>query len=171
MLLEFHIGTMLQKQSVDLRLKKLFQIEENVKGNNKKYSSKIWDGVIDGEGAGSYLFHEDDYTDEDILANKGYGSETIDKLKAINKKVKEVVAINKQKASTKLVDKAVLHFKDKSFDRLKILKYMLSCIQKGENYHPGHRLKSFVEEVEIKLTDEIDLDCLSIQYYNLMWRN
>ena len=102
---------MLQKQSVDLRLKKLFDVN-----GNKEYSSKIWDGNIDGEGAGSYLFHEDDYTDEDILANKGYGSEKIDKLKAINKKVKEVVAINKQKASTKLVDKALL-YRDWETDR------------------------------------------------------
>jgi len=137
----------LQKQSFDIRIKKLFEVD-----NRNGYSTKAWDGNL-GEGAGSYLYHESD--DSPVLCNKGFTELHIVEFKRANASVQRVVALNKEKANTKLIDLAMEEFKDSEWSYAleeDIFNYMLYRIKNGDNYHPGDfRLKTFVQEVHLRL--------------------
>ena len=143
------MSSTLQKQSFDIRIKNLFEV---VKGTS--YSTKLWDGNY-GEGAASYLFHE---TDAPILSCKGYTEIHINGFKSANESVQKMILINKEKANTKLLDKALDEFTPLEYHsttKFEIYLYMLNCIRKSENYHPGdHNLKRYVLEVDLKLQPE-----------------
>jgi len=135
----------LQKQSFDIRVKKLFGIEKK-----SQYATKVWDGVRDA-GAASYMFHENT---EIVLVSHGWSSDDLAAAKAANAAIQKVVAVNKERASTKLVDKAVAEFATKGATRRDILEYMLKECRDGNSYYPGSfMLKKYVEEVQLKLTD------------------
>lgn len=137
-----------QKQSFAVRLKKLFGLEQG----NRNYALDVWDGDRD-KGAVSYLFHEDTPLSELFLVNKGFTEAQISAASAANKAVQKVVAMNKEKASNKLVEKALTEFAGKRPDRLEILEYMLRLCHNGENHLPKEFcLKHYVEEVYFKLT-------------------
>ena len=79
--------------------------------------------------------------------------------------------LNKEKASTRLVDKAIEHFGGVTVvpPRHEILLFMLRRIKDGESYHPGsYALKKFVEEVEIRLTDNLEDYAYSLE--KELWR-
>lgn len=143
--------SILQKQSFDVRIKKLFEIDKKT-----QYSTKVWDGNY-GEGAGSYLYHESD--DPPILVNKGFTELHIQGFKDANALVQRVMAQANEKANTKLIEKALAEFSTTSMDNNKILewevfKYMLQCIKNGENYHPGEfNLMKYVAEVVLRLSN------------------
>ena len=139
-----------QKQSFDKRIKGIFGIEKRT-----QYSTKVWDGNRD-VGAASYLFHE---SDERIIVSKAWSDDEIKAAQAANAAVQKVIALNKERASNKLVDKALEVFVGKSPTKLQILKFMLQACRDGENYYPGsYVLKKYVEEVELKLTTKDDFD-------------
>lgn len=148
--------TTLQKQSFDVRIKNTFEVQKGT-----AYSTKLWDGLY-GEGAGSYLFHEEDAP---ILCNKGFTEIDINHFKEINEKVQAVMKINNEKANTKLVGKALEQFHTTPWNRqlkFDIFKYMMTCIKNGENYHPGDfLLVRYVEEVNLRL-------CPTNQFENLV---
>lgn len=147
----------LQKQSFDARIKKLY----SVSGTN--YSSKVWDG---GDSACSYMFHESDHT---MYVCKGFTLDDLEKFRSLNEATQKVVAINKQKASNKLVDKCYEALKDEKFDRVKCLLFMLKEIKAGNNYHPGEfMLKRYVEEIEVRMCG--DLEYLAQDLAFRMWR-
>ena len=83
-----------------------------------------------------------------------------------------MVAINKQRASTKLVDKAYEYFKGQDPTTFTIFHYMMKCIHKGENYHPGNfMLKKYVEEVELRpCENEEEVFALAQRTFNSLWR-
>lgn len=153
-----------QKQSFAVRIKKLFDI---VKKND--YAIEIWDGIPDG-GAVSYMYHEENAK---VLFSKGISQEEIDRAIALNKKVQEVVSVNKKRASGKLVEKALEHFDFNSQpERREVLLFMLKEINKGDSYHPGEfRLKSFVEEVIIKKSNASELEEYARLCEARMWRD
>lgn len=153
-----------QKQSFAIRIKKLFDITKKT-----EYAIEVWDGVHDG-GAVSYMYHEENAK---VLCSKGISQEEIDRAIALNQKVQEVVAVNKKRASGKLVDKAIEHFDFNSQpNRLDVLLYMLKEIQAGNSYHPGEfRLKSFVEEVIIKKSNAEELQDYARLCEARMWRD
>lgn len=71
------LSTELQKQSFDVRIKKVFGTED------RNYSSKVWDGDLDG--GPSYLFHEETNR---ILVNKGFTDAEIKEAQLINESYK-----------------------------------------------------------------------------------
>lgn len=143
------ISAEIQKQSFDIRIKKLFEIETSRK-NASSWSSEPWDGER-GAGACSYLYHEKDVV---ILVNKGFTQVEMDVAKAACEAVQKVVAVNKEKASMKLVDRALEEFSGKVYCRTDILAFMVHACRKGDHYWPGsYMIKKYVEEVEIKLLE------------------
>lgn len=151
-----------QKQSFADRVKKLFNIDKKT-----QYSVDVWDGIR-GKGACSYLFHEED---PPILVNRGFTDQDIMEAKAANEAVQAVVAINKERASNKLVDRAIERFKDMTVTRHDIVYYFLQLIHAGEHYHPGpFRFKSLVEEVLIKMQTPGSLEDFAYDYENSLWR-
>lgn len=153
----------LQKQSFDVRIKKVFGIEKR-----SQYATKIWDGVRDA-GASSYMFHE---SDAPILVRKGWSDDDLAQAKASCAAVQKVVAMNKERASTKLVDKAIEHFGKASPSRGEILRWMLLECRDGGSYYPGaFMLKKYVEEVQLKLTDKADFEFFASDLEAQLWRN
>lgn len=152
-----------QKQSFAVRIKKLFNIIKRT-----DYSIELWDGVIDG-GAVSYMYHEEL---AQVLASKSVTQEQIQRAIVLNQEVQKVVSINKMKAGTKLVEKALNHYDgDYVPEREDILLFMLKEIHSGNSYHPGEfRLKSFVEEVQIKKSNADELKEYAYQLALRLWR-
>lgn len=157
------LSSVLQKQSFDVRIKKTFEIVKR-----SDYSSKVWDGNP-GHGAGSYLFHEETAV---ILCNKAFTEDEIKAFQDANEVVQKVVKINNERASNKLIDKAMIQFQDSWNDtriEREVFTYMLKCIRDNENYHPGdYLLKRYVQEVCIRLcpADQFE-DFASRQYFKL----
>lgn len=164
-----------QKQSLDARLKKLFNID-NAKTSH--YSSKVWDGNTSGEGAGSYLFHEER---AEILVNNGISEDDIVVMRKANQAVQKVVAMNKERASGKIVERALQHFanvprpeyyEDHKWLSIKtdILEWMYQQCKQGKSYYPGqYKLKQYVEEVELRLMDDKSLRKLAERLAQKFW--
>lgn len=152
-----------QKQSFAVRIKSLFNIIKKT-----QYSLNVWDGNR-GMGAVSYLFHEESAP---ILANVGFTNEELASARTANEAVQAVVAVNAERASGKLVNKALTQFEgQRDVNKYDILAFMLREIRDGNHYHPGmFRLKSFVEEVEIRRATDTELDQLAHHYAENLWR-
>lgn len=159
------IKSEIQKQSFAVRIKALFNIEKKT-----QYALDVWDGVR-GQGAVSYLFHEEDQV---IIANLGFTDKEIMDAKAANEAVQKVVAINSEKASHKLVQRALDEFEMKPYQhrtKIHILTFMLELCKKGECYYPGtFMIKKFVEEVELKMLDNDNLEAYACNLARQLWR-
>lgn len=132
-----------QKQSFALRIKGLFGVVRS-----GQYACEPWDGRT-GAGAMSYLYHEDN---EAQIVNKGFTDEEITEAKIANESVQRVLAVNKERASNKFVDKAMAHFTDSSPDTRTLLEYFIKLVKAGEIYWPGeYRAKQLIQEVWIKM--------------------
>lgn len=160
----------LQKQSFDIRIKKLFETKER-----NDYSTKEWDGLTDQPGCGSYLYHEGD--DSPVLCNKGFNDVQIAEFKKQNESIQKVVKKNKERANTKLVDFALSEFADRQWSssdefKYEIFYYMLKRCKEGLNYYPksDFMLKSFVEEVHLKLCPEINFEGFAQRKFNSLFR-
>lgn len=158
------IANEVQKQSFAVRIKTLFGIEKK-----SQYSLNVWDGKR-AVGAVSYLFHE---SNAEIIANVGFTDEELSIAKQANEAVQAVVAINQERASGKLVNRALIEFPiEQHVSRLEILFWMLKEIKEGRSYHPGNgRLKQMVDEVIIKRTSGDDeLRDYALELENILWR-
>lgn len=153
------LSTELQKQSFDTRIKKVFDVD---RGN---YSSKVWDG---GDGACGYMFHE---SDDSIFCNKGFSDEDIERFRELNRAHQKVIAVNKEKASHKFIDRAMKEFEGTTPHRLELVKYFVKLVHEGEIYYPGmYRMKQMVEEVRIKMTPVDKVEALGEWFYENMYR-
>lgn len=145
------LRSVLQKQSLDVRLKALF----NVKGAD--YSSKPWDGA---DAACAYMFHDTKYV---MFANVGFTESDIQRFQDLNKKTQEVIAVNKEKGGNKNIEAVLEMFKGQTPSRHDIAKQILRRVREGHMYDPGDwKLKSMTEEVMMKLCeteDEFDSYC------------
>jgi len=154
--------SVLQKQSFDVRIKKLFEIQ-----SRNAYSTKPWDGRYEGETAGSYLYHEGN--DSPVLCNKGFTELHINAFKEANALVQKVVKANKEKANTKLIGKALEAFKNAPFNNeleCEVFTYMLKECRDGANYYPGDfQIKKFVQEVCMKLCPGNQFEEYAFQKY------
>jgi len=157
-----------QKQSLAVRIKSLFAIVKK-----SQYALDVWDNDRE-RGATSYIFHE---SDVEIFTRNGFSDSQLSAAQAANEAVQKVVALNRERAQNKLVEKARAHFEEGSSsvrikpDKEEILLFMLKCIHKGENYHPGSFiLKRYVEEVELMLQSEGDLEDYAANLAKEMWR-
>jgi len=150
----------IQKQSFAVRVKHFFQVVD------RGYALDTWDAKRAEYGAVSYLFHE---PGAKILVKKGWSDSEISEAQRVATVANEAITESKEKASTKLIEKAIKHFEGKHPSKYEILQFMIYKIYERENYHPGNfKLKQYVEEVEIKLTDNIKL--LIGNIYNDLWR-
>lgn len=153
----------IQKQSWDKRIKVLFGIEKR-----SQYATKLWDGVRDA-GASSYMFHE---AEAKIFIRKDWSDAELDAAKASCALVQKVVSMNKEKASTKLVDKAVEYYANQTPSRGDIFRWMLKECRDGGSYYPGgYNLKKYVEEVQLKLTDKTNFEYFAMELEAQLWRN
>lgn len=133
-----------QKQSFAVRIKQLFGIEKR-----SQYALAVWDGNR-GAGACSYLFHEEGAP---IIVNKGFSDSDIDAARQANETVQRVLAVNKERASHKFVDKAINHFAEPPSTE-ELVEYMVELCRNGELYWPGtFRAKQLIEEVRIRTTE------------------
>jgi len=133
------LTTTIQKQSFDVRLKKLF----NLAGGNKDFSTKVWDKSLD---ACSYLFHE---PDAQVVLNRGHTDDDIALYKRMNERVQTIVKQNKEAGANKSINRIIeLVGVDCTHDA--ILHAIHDDVRAGKMYHPGFRLVAMVEEVYIK---------------------
>ena len=139
--LELH--SELQKQSIDERLRKMFQVDRT------NYSSKIWDRNPD---ALSYLYH-----DTSVVIYNDMG---IDEgpLKTRNAAVQVVVAEAKSRASCKVVDSCLESIKDSghtwSVDR--IIRFILHKVQSEGMHHPQHQIGAYVRMIYLRQGSDED---------------
>ena len=157
----------IQKQSFALQIKKHFDVVD------RNYALELWDGTR-AKGAPTYIFHEKELwepldTIRPLWFSKNWCPAEVEEAQRIGKLIAEAVNIVKEKASTKLPERALEHFRDTRPDKFEILLYMMKEIQQLTAYHPGQfKLRQYVEEVEIRLTDNISR--LAHEYFNSMWR-
>lgn len=155
------LSSEIQKQSFDTRIKKVFTVEKG-----SQYSSKVWDGK---DECCSYMFHE---LDAPILFNKGFTEDEINRFKLLNESVQKVIEVNKERASTRLPDRALEHFRDQTPSRYEVMEWMCRQVRLGLSYEPGNgNLARFVEEVVNKLTPEENYDWYVQSRYKQIFRD
>lgn len=156
------LNTTLTKQSVDLKLQKIY----GVKGSD--YSSKIWDG---SDNVLSYMFHE---TSAPVFSRKGYTDEDIARYVEMNAQVQKIVEVNKQRAPGRKVDQVVQMFieDNKTPSREEVGLVFIRMIRNGECYEPGDfKLKQMIEEVIIKCMPESDVELYAECRVRELFRN
>lgn len=130
----------LQKQSFDVRLKKLF----DVKGSD--YSSKVWDGC---KKALSYLYHDKAGKVEINMALSDDEKKEVENLVVV---YDEIVTTAKAKASYKCVDIVLEAIKEsgKLWSVREIARYIFSGVREGKWHPPGSMMERYVDEIRIK---------------------
>lgn len=152
----------LQKQSLDKRLKELFQ----VRGSD--YSSKPWDG---GEDALSYMYHD---VKAEIDNQMGFSSDVIERIKARNIQVQKIVAEAKEKASCKVVEYVLNKIQESGnmWDIRAIAFEIWKGVHSGQFYHPGPQFKRYIEEIYCKqCNDEEELRMTFDDVFKMMYRD
>jgi len=144
----------IQKQSWDLKLKKLFGV------SGAQYSSKVWDANLATEGAGTYLFHEDP-ENAPILLCKNVSAEQIGELKRVATIINKVVEVNRDKAETKIPAKVLAKWNDDGkpqWGNREIVDYIIRMASQGECYLPKSDFmwKAYIEEIKMKMCDTPD---------------
>lgn len=141
------LKTELQKQSLDARFKKLF----DVKGAD--YSSKVWDG---DNKALSYMYHDESGSVENRL---GLSEAEVSDLQRMNSIVQETVKVAKEKASYKIVEYVLEKIKESG---IQWTKYEIGwCIQQaiysGRFHEPGdYQLERYINEILCKQCESED---------------
>lgn len=142
------LSSELQKQSFDKRIKQLFNIQKK-----SEYSSKEWDGGIE---AIAYMYHEN----TEPIVNKGFEPSLLAKAKEHNAITQKVIAVNKEKASGKLLDK-ILEKADENSTLENIIEIVYDMIHEGLIYHPGDfKLKSVIQDAYIKTRSKKDWELI-----------
>lgn len=141
------LKTILQKQSLDTRMKKLF----GVKGSD--YGSKPWDG---DKKALSYLYHDKvgkvevniPLTDEELL-----------EIKNLVVVYDQIVTTAKQKASFKCVEVVLDAIKEsgRTWSTREISRYIFSGVRAGKWHPVGYfQMEKYIDEIRIKQGSDED---------------
>lgn len=151
-----------QKQSFAVRLKGLFDI-----ATRNDYAVDVWDGITT-EGAVGYLFHED----TEVFCVKAISLEDLEKAKESDRKIRDIIEKNKEKASHKLIDLALEEFSSQPYTgKRDILMFMLVKCREGICYYPGsYLLKKYVEEVELKIVHDDHFETYVDEMAKSLWR-
>lgn len=137
----------LQKQSLDTRCKKLF----DVKGSD--YSSKLWDG---SKKAISYLYHDKEGKVEINMPLTDEEKKEVENLVIV---YDEIVTTAKAKASYKCVDDILdaIKVSGKTWTNREILTYLYAGIRGCKWHSPGSMmLERYLDEIRIKQGSEED---------------
>lgn len=134
----------LQKQSADVRFKKLFDVA------GRQYSSKPWDGNIK---ALSYLYHD---KKGEVINHMNLSDKEIDDIKSLNEEIQKVVEVNKGRSSHKVVD-YVMGQANEGWSRYEIGQCILRAVAQGLFYDPGDFvLERYINEIELRLNNGKD---------------
>lgn len=138
----------LQKQTIDTRFKKLF----DVKGSD--YSSKIWDG---NKKAISYLYHD---KAGKVVINMDMSEEEKKEVENLVEVYSDIVTTAKQKASYKCVDVILEEIKESGrlWKTREIVRRILFGVRECKWHPPGPMLERYVDEILIKQGNEEDAD-------------
>lgn len=133
----------LQRQSLDVRLKKLFE----VKGSD--YSSKVWDG---NHKALSYLYH-------DVAGKVEYFRMTLspEELAAVKHTAdtyREIVTEAKTKASTRIPDRILEEMGGDVWTERQIITRIYQGVRNRDWYDPGPLLDRYVNEIMLRSDEE-----------------
>lgn len=130
----------LQKQSIDTRLKKLF----DVKGSD--YSSKLWDG---NPKALSYLYHD---KSGKVDIHMSLSEEQKSEIQNLVTVYDEIVTTAKAKASYKCVDVVLDAIKEsgRTWSSREIATYIFKGVRECKWHPPGSMMDRYVDEIRIK---------------------
>lgn len=136
----------LQKQSLDTRFKKLF----DVKGSD--YSSKMWDG---SKKVISYLYHDPKGR---VELNMPLSDEEIKEIESLRTVYDEIVTTAKAKASYKCVDVVLEAIKEsgRTWKAREIVTYIFRGVRDGKWHPPGSMMERYVDEIRIKQGSDLD---------------
>lgn len=132
----------LQKQSLDVRFKKLF----GVKGAD--YSSKVWDG---SDKVLSYLYHDEKGKIE--MFKLELSEERLAAIKNTAEVYSDIVTTAKAKASTRIPDQILDDIKasGEEWSDRKICRAIVKGIAEGKWYNPGNfMIEKLVQEVALR---------------------
>lgn len=146
--------TELQKQSMDVRLKKLFE----VKGAD--YSNKPWDGSLK---ALSYLYHDKDGT---VVFHKMDLTESqMDEIRRTVDVYADIVHAAKEKASTRIPDKIVEMMGGEQWRIDQVVRRIYQGVRNKEWYDPGPMMDRYVREILLRSSGETDyVDYFTMQF-------
>lgn len=134
------LKSQLQKQSFDVRFKKLFEVQ-----GRSTYSSKVWDG---DDKALSYLYHDEK---GEVYNYMNLTEDKVKQLQEANTIVQKAVKQAKEKASHKIID-YVLEQAQEDWDAKDIGSCILRAVAKGQFHDPGDfMLERYINEIELKL--------------------
>lgn len=153
------LTTELQKQSLDTRVKKLF----DVKGSD--YSSKLWDG---SKKALSYLHHDKSGKVEYNMELSDTDKKEINDLVTV---YDDIVTTAKGKASYKCVDVVLEAIKEsgKVWTTREIATYIFRGVRAGKWHPPGSMMERYVDEIRIKQgTDEDSYRAVDAMVHSFM---
>lgn len=156
------ISNPVQKQSFAVRVKNHFEVVD------RGYALTPWDGEHMGKCV-TYMFHEENAP---VLIHKGWSEAEVAELRGLGQTIATAVAESREKASQKLVDRAVHEFTEKRIPtRFEVLHYMMKEVHNKTAYWPGDfKIKQYVDEVIIKLTPLKELEDLTWSLHNNLWR-
>lgn len=137
--------TDLQKQSLDTRLKKLF----DVKGSD--YSSKAWDG---SHKALSYLYHDKEGKVE--YHKMELSDEEKKEIETTVAVYNEIVTTAKEKASTRIPDRILEEMGKDQWDELRVIKRIYQGVRAREWYDPGPMMDRYINEILCRSSGERD---------------
>lgn len=155
------MNTELQKQSFDVRMKKIFEL----KGTD--YSSKPWDGC---KKALSYLYHDKaGKVDMGIVLSEDEKKEISDLVVVYA----DIVTTAKAKASNKLTDYVLDAIKDSKeiWSKKRIYEYMLKAIASNKFHSPGQmRMECYIDDIILRqsadpLYLEATIDSMSHKFF------
>lgn len=133
----------LQKQSVDVRFKKLYDVA------GRQYSSKPWDGNVK---ALSYLYHD---KKGEVINHMIDDEKEIEEIKSLNAEIQKVVEVNKARASHKVVDYVMGQANGSIWTRWEIGSCILRAVAHGQFYDPGNFvLERYINEIELKMNKD-----------------
>jgi len=151
--------TGLQQQSINKRIKKLFEV------SGADYSSKIWDGSYK---VLSYLYHDETGTVE--YHKFDISPEQMAEIKRTHEVYKEIVQTAKAKASTRIPERILLEIEEsgEKWHIRRILTRILTGVKNNEWYPPGPQMERIVQEIRIKQDPESAIPELVDYYYSRM---
>jgi len=150
------LRTELQKQSVDIRFKRTF----DVKGAN--YSSVVWD---QSTRCIAYLHHDEKGKVEYINM---YTPEERNEIQLLAKVTTEVVAEAKKRSSTRIVERILDEIRGQGEKDIEwVCRRIYKGVQDLEWYPPGYRMNNYVEEILIRQSsDSTWIDRLTRYFMN-----
>lgn len=135
----------LQRQSIDVRLKKLF----GVKGSD--YSSKVWDG---SHKALSYLYH--DVSGKVEMFRMTLTKEEEEEIARTVSVYSDIVTTAKAKASTRIPDRILEEMGSDQWSERQIIHRIYMGVRAREWYDPGHMIDRYVNEILLRSSGDID---------------